>query len=608
MGDTRYIDRQTGRWEASLDQDRNRTTITLLRITFVLLAGVSAILGFVGYAELLVGERGGTTTPVDVLYYTLQLFVLDADQLADRADLPWQLQVARFTAPAATVFALVETARVLLTGELHRLRARRASGHVVVCGDSAMARNLAARLHAAGRKVVVVGLPSGTPVPSRRRWYSVPGDPTAAEVLRAAGVGRAALVYACTDDSTDNILAATTAGMLRDEHNGGMRVYAQLHDPELCLAMQARRLSHSAGVDLRLDFFNVDELAARWLFRQDPLPTVRLSRLLVIGMSSFGRAVLVEAARHWRIHQPDTAGRLRVDLIAADARSVVDDLVHRYPFLGGVCDVVCYEREPDALLPGPAFRVPHDRVLLCLDDEEQALKIALTTPSLWRGGPGSVTVPVTRLAGLAGAFADGDGHSGLLDAISGTVRCYPTVDAASDPDRIGDDLVERLGRSIHDRYLLASRVGAVGSVADPALLPWASLPEDLRRTNRAQAADIGRKLRVLGLALAPRTRTNVAVRLTREQIERLAVLEHQRWSRERRSTGWVHGPRRDRAARTHPDLRPWRELPEQVKEKNRDEMRQIPGVLADVGLEIVRVGTGAPEPVTRWSATREHRR
>ncbi|WP_233605989.1 hypothetical protein [Micromonospora sp. Llam0] len=163
--------------EVSLDQDRNRTTITLLRIAFVLLAGVSAILGFVGYAELLVGEPGGTTTPVDVLYYTLQLFVLDADQLADRADLPWQLQVARFTAPAATVFALVETARVLLTGELHRLRARRASGHVVVCGDSAMARNLAARLHAADRKVVVVGLPSGTPVPLRRRWYAVPGGP-----------------------------------------------------------------------------------------------------------------------------------------------------------------------------------------------------------------------------------------------------------------------------------------------------------------------------------------------------------------------------------------------------------------------------------------------
>jgi len=116
MGDACCIDRQAVRWGGSLDQDRNKTRITLLRVAFVLLAGVSAILGFVGYAELLVGEPGGTTAPVDVLYYTLQLFVLDADQLADRADLPWQLQVARFTAPAATVFALVETARVLLTG------------------------------------------------------------------------------------------------------------------------------------------------------------------------------------------------------------------------------------------------------------------------------------------------------------------------------------------------------------------------------------------------------------------------------------------------------------------------------------------------------------
>ncbi|MFY1637125.1 RyR domain-containing protein [Solwaraspora sp. WMMB335] len=580
-----------------VDQNRNRSGITLLRLGFVVLGFVAAILGFFGFARFLAGQDDTPAEQVDVLYYTLQLFVLDADQLTDGAgDLPWQLQVARFAAPAATVFALVETARLLLIGEVHRLRVRRARQHVVVCGDSAVARNLAAGLHATGRTVVVIGAPAGSHVTSpRRRLYHVPGDPTDTEVLRTAGAGRADLLYACTGSSTDNVLTATTAGLLCDEHNDAMRIYAQIHDPELCLAMQARRLSHSLGSSLRLDFFNVDELAARWLFRQDPLPATRLSRLLVVGLSPFGRAVLVELARHWRMQETRAAGRLQVDLVAVNGRTVIRELFHRYPFLAQVCDVAVYERDFATPSPDVMFDLPYDRVFICYEDEELGLKTALTTPSLWQGGPGSVIVPVTRLSGLAGAFTDGDDGTGLLDAVSGTVRCYPMVQAAGDADRIGDDLVERLGRSIHDRYVLAHRAHDSDPTGNPAMWPWAVLPEDLRRANRAQAQDIGRKLRTLGMALAPRQSANPPMRLSADQVDRLAVMEHDRWVAERWAAGWRPGRQRDRSLRTHPDLQRWEKLSDSVQEKNRQEVRQIPDVLADIGLEIVSVA-GRREP------------
>lgn len=590
-----------------LDQERRGSTITTLRVAFVTLAMAAGILGFVGFTALFAAEPDGTATSLDAFYYTLQLFVLDADQLSDRADLPWQLQVARFAAPTATVFALVETARVLLTGELHRLRARRARRHVVVCGDSAFAHSLAVRLHAAGRRVIIVGPSSGVaPTSLRQRLYLVSGDPTNAEVLRAAGAGRADLVYACTDDSTDNVLAATTAGLLRDERNRGMRIYAQIHDPELCLALQARRLSQPAGTNLRLDFFNMDELAARWLFRQDPLPYERLNRVLILGMSMFGQAVLVEVARHWRLQHRAASRRLRVDLVAAGGEFQVGELFHRYPFLTDVCDVR-YGAEPLDQPSDVVGRRGYDRVFVCYDDEEHGLKVALTTPSLWRGGAGSVIVPVVRLSGLAGAFTDNHGRPGLLDAISGTVRCYPMVDAASDPDRIGDDLLERLGQSIHDRYVLTNHDASTGQSDNPAWLPWSALPEDLRGTNRAHAEDIGRKLRTLGLAVAPRIRAHTAVRLTDGQIEQLARLEHERWFTEWTTAGWRFGDRRDRSARTHPDLRPWSGLTDAAQEKCRQEIRQIPEVLADVGLEIVRVGTGGPAGVPRRRADRGER-
>ncbi|MEJ3750102.1 NAD-binding protein [Actinomycetes bacterium KLBMP 9797] len=574
------------------EQERNQTPVMVLRLGFVGLAVIALVLGYVGFAEHLAGQDALSRRPEDILYHALQLFVLDAEPPLAESRLPWQLQVARFAAPAATVFALVETARVLLTSELQRLSARNARHHVVVCGDSVMARTLAARLHAAGRRVIVVGTPpaAGQALP-RRRLYGVPGDPTNAEVLRAAGAGRADVIYACTDDSADNVLAATTASRLRRDRNATMRVYAQIHDPDLCLSLQARRLSLAEHAAPRLDFFNADELAARSLFLDAPLPAGRPVHVLIVGGSPFGRAVLVEAARHWRLR---TAERLRVDLVADDAHTVRRDLVHRYPFLADVCDI----RVPDRAPPDDR---PPDRTFVCYDDEEHSLKAALTTPALWQGGAGSVWVPVSRLSGLARAFHNG---AGLLDAVSGTVRLYPVVQRASDPDQIGDDLVERLARAIHDRYLLAHGRHPVsppwpGGHAVPvgrrydALVPWAELAEELRHTNRAQAEDIGRKLRTIGLALVPRASANPSVGLTDEQVEELAALEHARWRAERERVGWRLADRRDGASRTHPDLRAWAELPERTREKNRAEVRNIPHLLGDVGLEMVPAAAGA---------------
>jgi voltage-gated potassium channel Kch len=577
------------------EQERNQTPVTMLRLGFIGLAVAALLLGYVGMADYLANHPELSRGPIDVLYYSLQLFVLDADPLSAGGPLPWQLQVARFAAPAATVFALVETARVLLTSELQRLSARRARRHVVVCGDSALARTLAARLHAAGRRVIVVGTPpaAGLVLPWRR-LHGVPGDPTSAEVLRAAGVGRAAVVYACTDDSTDNVLTAATAGRLRNGRGTPLRVYAQIHDPELCLSLQARRLNQPQQATVRLDFFNADELAARSLFLDDPLPPTRPTRLLIVGASPFGRAVLVEVARHWRLQSPARLGRLKVDLVADGGRAVVRELFHRYPFLGEVCEVAVHHGDVATMLNAEADAPPHDRAFITREDEEQSLKVALTTPALWRGGPGSVVVPVTKLSGLAQAFTD----AGLLDAVAGTVRLYPVVKTAGDPERIGDDLVERLARSIHDRYLLSQPASAGHNGAD-ALVPWRELSEDLRRTNRAQAQDIGRKLRLTGLALAPRTSTNRPVELTGEQVEYLAALEHQRWRADRERAGWRLAVRRDGRSRTHPDLRDWAELPERTREKNRREVREIPYVLADVGLEMVRAG----DPPVRSSET-----
>ena len=52
-------------------------------------------------------------------------------------------------------------------------------------------------------------------------------------------------------------------------------------------------------------------------------------------------------------------------------------------------------------------------------------------------------------------------------------------------------------------------------------------------------------------------------------IERIAKNTHELWAQQRLADGWSHGPRRDDAAKLHPGLRPYEELPETEKEYDR---------------------------------------
>ena len=70
----------------------------------------------------------------------------------------------------------------------------------------------------------------------------------------------------------------------------------------------------------------------------------------------------------------------------------------------------------------------------------------------------------------------------------------------------------------------------------------------------------------------PRPLDTTAVRLPPELevlIERLAENTHDLWASQRQRDGWTYGPKRDDAAKRHPDLVPYADLPESEKEYDR---------------------------------------
>ncbi len=100
----------------------------------------------------------------------------------------------------------------------------------------------------------------------------------------------------------------------------------------------------------------------------------------------------------------------------------------------------------------------------------------------------------------------------------------------------------------------------------PASGRWEDLPETYVAANRA-AADH------LAIKLWDATTSGLDGTVL---VEALAETEHYRWCAERLLAGWAPSDQRENSRRLHPDLRPWNDLSEWARDKDR---KQVQGVI-----------------------------
>jgi hypothetical protein len=157
---------------------------------------------------------------------------------------------------------------------------------------------------------------------------------------------------------------------------------------------------------------------------------------------------------------------------------------------------------------------------------------------------------------------------------------------------LSGEALEAVARATHDRY----RANQAGRKApdDPAMAQWDDLLPTVKEANRDQAASIFGKLRKAGYTVHEVSgRKPMGLSFTESEIELMAEMEHDRWVAERRKGGWTSGDRRDVQHKVTPYLVGWQELPEEVREYDREAVRAIPELLAGVGLELRRERTSA---------------
>jgi len=177
------------------------------------------------------------------------------------------------------------------------------------------------------------------------------------------------------------------------------------------------------------------------------------------------------------------------------------------------------------------------------------------------------------------------------------------------------ELLERLAEAVHITYceeMLGQGYAWAGSQAylegspllakfaerhatEPALLAlvdWAELPEHLKEMDSDAARDLPEKLAILGYVLCqdvPAGGPAVVIDPKNPRVERLAKREHERWLLRRVKTGWRYGGELDEHRRLHPYVRPWEELPEDERHKDRIMVIGLPKVVDAAGMAMARI-------------------
>jgi hypothetical protein len=147
--------------------------------------------------------------------------------------------------------------------------------------------------------------------------------------------------------------------------------------------------------------------------------------------------------------------------------------------------------------------------------------------------------------------------------------------------------MERLAKAIHELYNEKQLERYPGK---PLKYPdFDNLTDSLKYSNLRQAMDIPEKLRLMGFCIRPANSPGERVlNIPEEYIEYVAELEHQAWVNERKSTGWVAGESVNVEEKTTPYLVPYDELPDDIKQLDRDPVQNIPELLKRIGMAVYK--------------------
>ncbi len=533
------------------------------------LAVLAFTLGVIGIVS-----HGGDLT--DAIYFSLRLFRFDYD-LQSQSKGPYDpymsnrwLEVARILAPLTLAFAVIKGVMLAATQRLNSWVISRWTDHAVVCGAGERGRQLAIALRGEGRRVVVIekNAQADTLADIRTAGARViigsGTDPVRQVEARLDQASIVAAVTPCEESNLQVVLAAN-----RRPNGRPLRALADVTRPFAEIFQDRPPFDRIEG-SRECVFFDHEVAAARVLVGQYAPPLVptllreqRAARILLAGDGAILPELLAVVVTQCQFAG---SGVPSITLLTTDTDAVSRSFPLQHPQRGLVANLYVRLLTLSHLLrldlerlDMPGIVRPLDLVFVACREDINTLSLArnLAQQAGWVSGDVVAALrPSTQLMRLL-----------VCDQPMAGVRVHDIVGLGCSGDVVLHGRLDRIARGIHERYLAEELKRGRTLGATPALVPWEQLPEGLRRANRAQADHLPIKRRTLEMSRSV------------DMIEAAAVAEHRRWMAEKIVSGWRHASERDDRRRLHPSIRPYDELSDDEKRKDRDT------VLAAVGAD-----------------------
>lgn len=561
---------------------------------------VALVLGYFGFRKhyAAIGEpRSG----FDLIYYSLQLFLLESGGVSQPVH--WQLEVARFLAPAVTIYTATKAFLALFRDQLVGVRLWFYRGHVVIAGLGQKGFLLTQTFRRSGKRVVVLERDATNEKIERCREVGAVvliGNAAEKTVLQRAKVQRAAyLISVLREDGANAEVAGQAREFAKDRRDSALTCLIHIVEPQLRNLLTGRQLATMTGDAFRLEFFNIFQLGARALLRAHPAfakdnaDRTGEPHLLVVGLGRMGQSLIAYAAGEWYESHHKSRGPLRITVVDREANEKIESLRFSHPqvsliaeFIPQQMDVFSADFQRADFLFDRDGQCPITNAYVCLDNDAAGLYAGLSLLRRLREEDVSVVVRMTYDAGLATLLRESVKAAGY-----GNLHSFNLLNQTCNEELLPSGTIETLASAIHGDYVRHQESLGQTVQSNPSMAPWDELPESLRESNRLQAQHINIKLAAIGCGIELISHEqNALVEFSTEEIEKMAEMEHARWMQDQAQAGWTlaAGPK-NLERKTHPHLVDWNDLPDKIKELDRHAVRAIPDLLKRVGFIVYRL-------------------
>lgn len=561
----------------------------LLVLALFIFTLVTGYLGYQRYMTL----QGITFHWVRPLYRTVQLFATEGGDF--EGQIPCLLQAARFAAPLTAIVAIIFTLIAIFKEQIKRLRISFLRNHVVIIGLGTKGRNIMIDSRKNKEKVLVVEQdPQNPHLASLRpgKCLFLEGNATNINVLIKARITRAKKVYLMMGDDSQQVQVCILIYDLikesgRDKENPLECIMHLLHHDYLNI-LKKHTLVQNVNDGLSLNVFNLYENSARELFQNHPPDRSGISamsskyvQVIIFGYGQAGEALALQygLTGHYlnrKLKMP------RMVVFDRHAREKIAEFKKKYPSFTNYFDLSIetteasspqlipalekYLADPDAL----------NTIVFCFDNKINNLMLGLQIDTL---EPSDPELPFQVF------IRTGDNES--LDAISKSLKPYGLPSTVCSLDAISGCDLDKMAMAVHADYL-QTRKKTADFPSQATDVEWEELSEEFKDSNRKAADHMGVKIRAIGCEIVSEDDPREKTEISPEELELLAELEHYRWNAERSLAGWTYDSVKSNKTRTTPYLVNWEDLPSNIQDYDRNAVANIPNILKEAGMKIVR--------------------